>query len=133
MADPLHNYFDELGGEPAVRQLAERFYDLMDEREPSLAELHRRDEAGKISRDSRDRFALFLVGWLGGPQHYLERHGHPRLRMRHAPFPVDEAMKDAWLRCMNQAVTEQVPEGRLRDFLLGRFSEVAHFLRNREG
>src|SRR3954463_8931412 len=81
--------FDELGGEAPVRALVELFYDVMDRDEPELGRLHPLDDAGRVSRASRDRFALFLVGWLGGPQDYVAAHGHPRLRMRHARVPVD--------------------------------------------
>jgi hemoglobin len=122
--------FERFGGEAPVRALVERFYDLMDEREPELAALHAREE-GKVSRASRDRFALFLIGWLGGPETYMALHGHPRLRMRHARVPVDTAMRDAWLRCMNQALDESAIPGELRAFLRARLADVADFLRNR--
>ncbi|MBF5046266.1 group II truncated hemoglobin [Aggregicoccus sp. 17bor-14] len=122
--------FTRLGGEPGVRALAERFYDEMDAHEPALARLHRLDEAGRVSRESRERFGLFLVGWLGGPQHYTERHGHPRLRMRHFQTPVDSAMRDAWLRSMGRALDAFEVKGGLRRFLDERFAQVANFLRN---
>lgn len=122
--------YDQLGGRAAVLQLSERFYDLMDATEPALAALHERDAAGKVSRRSRDRFALFLVGWLGGPQDYVAQNGHPRLRMRHARVPVDIAMRDAWLRCMYRALDEAKLESELDAFLRQRFAEVADFMRN---
>ena len=122
-----------LGGEAGVRQLAEAFYDAMGEHEPALARLHTLDAEGRVDRDSRDRFALFLIGWLGGPQDYMARHGHPRLRMRHAHFLVDEAMRDAWLRSMKVALDAQNVQGELRRFLDQRFAQVADFLRNTEG
>ncbi len=122
--------FAALGGESAIRQLVERFYDAMGEHEPALAALHRLDEAGRVDRGSRDRFALFLIGWLGGPQDYMTLHGHPRLRMRHAHFLVDEAMRDAWLRSMKVALDAQGVTGELRRFLEARFAQVADFLRN---
>src|SRR4051812_27601495 len=84
--------FDRLGGEAAVRALVERFYDAMDAQEPELAALHPLQD-GRVSRVSRDRFALFLIGWLGGPQDYMRLHGHPRLRMRHAHVGVTVAMR----------------------------------------
>jgi hemoglobin len=124
--------FERLGGEAGVRALVERFYDCMDESEPALAALHAR-ENGKVSRASRDRFASFLIGWLGGPQHYIEQHGHPRLRMRHGRVPVDEAMRDAWLRCMQRALAGTELDGISRQLLNQRFAEVAEFLRNRPG
>jgi hemoglobin len=124
--------YDRLGGEAGVRALVERFYDAMEAREPALTALHDRDEAGGVSRATRDRFALFLIGWLGGPQHYLEKHGHPRLRMRHAPFPVDAQMRDGWLRSMSEALDAQGVQGGVRTFLDARFAQVADFLRNRQ-
>lgn len=126
--------FELLGGAPdgeaRVRALVERFYDAMERLEPALAALHERDAAGRVARGARDRFALFLIGWLGGPQTYIERHGHPRLRMRHARVSIDAAMRDAWLRAMTVALDEAAIEGDLRAFLDGRFAELADFLRN---
>ena len=124
---PVATPFDMMGGADKVRSLVERFYDAM---EPDLARLHACDEDGRVGRTTRDRFALFLIGWLGGPQDYMARHGHPRLRMRHAQVAVDERMRDAWLRAMNQALDEEGISGTLRGFLDARFAEVATFLRN---
>lgn len=121
-----------LGGESGVLQLAERFYDAMDRDEPLLAALHEVDEQGRVNRGSRERFGLFLIGWLGGPQDYMAKHGHPRLRMRHARVPVNLQMRDAWLRCMSTALNEHGVEGELRRFLDARFAQVADFLRNQE-
>lgn len=125
--------YDRIGGEAVVRRLVERFYDAMGRDEPRLARLHVCDEAGQVTREARDRFALFLIGWLGGPQDYIARHGHPRLRMRHARVPVDVAMRDAWIRAMTTALDEEGIEGDLRRFLDQRFAEVADFMRNQPG
>ena len=122
--------FALLGGADRVRALVERFYDLMSDREPALAKLHPCTPDGRVSRESRDRFALFLVGWLGGPQDYIEQHGHPRLRMRHSRVEVNVAMRDAWLRCMTAAMNELAITGDVRQFLDARFAEVADFMRN---
>lgn len=121
--------FQLLGGETAVRALVERFYDAMDEQEPELARLHPL-ENGKVSRASRDRFALFLVGWLGGPQDYMRLHGHPRLRMRHAHVPVSEAMSDAWMRAMRVALADAGVSPESRAFLDEKLAALAEFLRN---
>lgn len=125
--------FARLGGADKVRALVERFYDAMRDHEPALARLHACDAAGRVSRDSRDRFAMFLIGWLGGPQDYMKQHGHPRLRMRHGKVPVDVAMRDAWMRSMRRAMDAEAIEGELREFLETRFADVADFLRNVEG
>lgn len=122
--------FEQLGGLPAVQALVERFYDWMSDHEPALAKLHRLDEHGRVDKGSRERFSLFLMGWLGGPEDYMAQHGHPRLRMRHATVPVDVPMRDAWLRCMSAAMDAQKVSGALRNFLDARFAQVADFLRN---
>ncbi len=125
--------FQRLGGEPGVRALVEHFYDAMTELEPSLARLHPCDPDGRVVRASRDRFALFFVGWLGGPQDYVAQHGHPRLRMRHAHVPVDDAMARAWMRCMRAALEKTSVEPEVRDFLDEKLADLALFLRNRVG
>ncbi|MCC6808582.1 MAG: group II truncated hemoglobin [Deltaproteobacteria bacterium] len=122
--------FEQLGGEETVRRIAGAFYRLMDETEPELARLHRLDEQGHVHPEARERFALFFIGWLGGPQTYMERHGHPRLRMRHANVPVSEAMRDAWLRAMQRALDEVRITGDIRRFLDEKLADVAEFLRN---
>jgi hemoglobin len=121
--------YDELGGETMVRALVERFYDAMEATEPALAALHPL-ENGKVSRASRDRFALFLIGWLGGPQEYMRLHGHPRLRMRHAHVPVSVAMRDAWMRAMRLALADVSVNEASRRFLDQKLAELADFLRN---
>lgn len=112
-----------------MRALVERFYDAMDRDEPELARLHPLED-GRVSRVSRDRFALFLIGWLGGPQDYMRLHGHPRLRMRHAHVPVTVAMRDAWLRSMNVALADPSIASDTRIFLEQKLKELADFLRN---
>jgi hemoglobin len=129
MSDPTTPY-DALGGREAVYALAHAFYDAMERDEPALTAQHRLAEQGGLHPEVRERFALFLVGWLGGPQDYMAQHGHPRLRMRHGRVIVDEAMRDAWLRCMQSALDKQAVGGELRAFLDQRFAEVADFLRN---
>jgi hemoglobin len=125
--------FALVGGADRVRALVERFYDHMSEHEPALARLHPCTADGKVERGPRDRFALFLIGWLGGPQDYITTHGHPRLGMRHARVPVDVAMRDAWLRSMTAAMDGEQITGRVRGFLDARFAEVGDFLRNTAG
>ena len=125
--------YELIGGADRIRAIVERFYDVMSEREPVLAKLHVCTPDGKVDRGSRDRFALFLIGWLGGPQDYIAQHGHPRLRMRHARVAVDIAMRDAWLRCMQVALDDHAVAGEVRAFLDARFADVADFMRNVEG
>ncbi len=116
-----------------MRALVERFYDIMSEKEPALAMLHACEPEGIVARRPRDNFALFLIGWLGGPGDYVKQFGHPRLRMRHGRVAVNIAMRDAWLRCMTQAMNERTIAPPVRAWLDQRFAEVADFMRNVEG
>lgn len=127
---PDRTPFDVLGEEGA-RALGERFYDHMDAHEPALVAVHRQDPPGKVAPIVRERFGLFLVEWLGGPQAYSRANGHPRLRMRHAHVPIGFELRDAWLRCMNAALEHPSVDAEVRAFLVKRFAEVADFLRNR--
>ena len=122
--------FELLGGEQAVRDLVDRFYDLMD-LEPTYAvirQLHPQDLSG-----SRDKLHWFLCGWLGGPNHYIERFGHPRLRARHLPFPIGIAERDQWMACMMQAMDEQQIDPRLSARLAESFLGTADWMRNKGG
>lgn len=128
--------FELLGGADVVSRIAEAFYDHMEADEPALARLHPLTPEGRIQPQVRERFRLFFIGWLGGPQDYMRLHGHPRLRMRHAGVGIDSAQRDAWLRAMRAAFadveTEQGGfEPAARQFVLSRLEEVANFLRNR--
>jgi hemoglobin len=126
----MNTPYDQMGGREPVLRLAHHFYDLMEQREPELTALHERDEHGRVSARSRDRFASFLVGWLGGPDDYVRANGHPRLRMRHGGVAVNIAMRDAWLRCMYSAMEDCGVPNEVQAFLRQRFSDVADFMRN---
>lgn len=120
--------FEVLGGEAAVRALVDRFYDLMDLRGDcrELRALH------PIALDgSRDKLYWFLCGWLGGPDLYQQRFGHPRLRARHLPFAIGIAERDQWMVCMVQAMAELEIEPALADRLANSFFQTADFMRNR--
>jgi hemoglobin len=119
--------FEWIGGEAQVHALAERFYDLMS-LEPAYAQL--RSVHGESLDDARQKLFWFLCGWLGGPQHYVERFGHPRLKMRHMPFRVGLVERDQWLACMAQAMAEVgVPEA-LQVKLKASFFQTADWMRN---
>jgi hemoglobin len=122
--------YEWIGGEEKVKAMVERFYDLMD-LEPAYADL--RAVHGSDLSKARQHLFWFLCGWLGGPQHYTDRFGHPRLRMRHMPFSIGLKERDQWLACMDQAMAETgVPEG-LRARLRDSFFQTADWMRNTEG
>jgi hemoglobin len=122
--------FELLGGEGKVRSLVDRFYDLMD-LEPGyqgIRALHPSALDG-----SRDKLFWFLCGWLGGPNHYIERFGHPMLRARHLPYAIGIAERDQWLACMHQAMREEGVDEALADRLAQAFFGTADWMRNKGG
>jgi hemoglobin len=126
--------FQQLGGIAGVRALVDRFYDLMD-LEPDFAEL--RALHPPTLDGSRDKFAWFLTGWLGGPDLYIERFGHPRLRARHLPYPIGLEARDQWLACMGLAMAEIGEAGgftpAMQERLMISFANTADHMRNRAG
>lgn len=119
--------FAWVGGEAAVRRLVDRFYDLMD-LEPGYAQLRAAHPGGLDN--ARDKLFWFLCGWLGGPDHYIERFGHPRLRARHMPFKIGIAERDQWVACMAQAMTECELDPGLQQRLTESFMGTADWMRN---
>ena len=105
----------------------DRFYDTMDT-EPDAAGIRALHPPNLTS--SREKLFLFLTGWTGGPQLYIEKHGHPRLRARHLPFPIGIAERDAWVWCMDHALDEHEMPDELRSYLKQRFRAVADHMRN---
>ena len=93
------SFYEQIGGEPTFRKLVDEFYAGVAE-DPVLRPLYPEADLGPAA----ERLRLFLMQYWGGPSTYSERRGHPRLRMRHAPFRVGIAERDAWLRHMRQAI-----------------------------
>ncbi len=126
---PKHNsVFEWIGGEANIKAMVERFYDLMDI-EPLYKEL--RAAHGADLSKGRERLFWFLCGWMGGPQHYTERFGHPMLRARHMPFSIGIAERDQWLACMNQAMLETGVDAELQKRLGESFFQTADWMRNK--
>ena len=121
---------ESIGGEPVVRALVERFYDLM-ELDPAYERL--RAVHGSSLESAREKLFLFLSGWLGGPPLYADRHGHPMLRARHLPFAIGTVERDQWMACMKQAMAEVDVPGELRGPLEGAFFKTADWMRNQPG
>jgi len=127
----MNKLIDEVGGEETVRQLVDRFYDLMDTRtEPAIKVI--RDMHAKDLKASREHLFLFLLFWMGGRETYIEERGHPRLRRRHFPFRIDHQASAAWMTCMNQALDEVVEDESIRRRLSMAFGRIAGHMQNVE-
>jgi hemoglobin len=119
--------YDVLGGEPGILRLVHRFYELMDELPEAFTvrQMHPESLVG-----SAESLFGFLSGWFGGPPLFVEKKGHPRLRMRHAPYAVGQVVRDEWMLCMTQAITEQVADVIFRDWLVTTFAQMADHMIN---
>ena len=123
--------FDRVDGEAFFTRLVDRFYDQVVV-DPVLGPLYPPDDLD----GARERLRLFLMQFWGGPQTYSEQRGHPRLRMRHAPYVIGETEREAWFRMMSIAVGEMVEAGELSTddeaLMLGYFAHSAKFMMNSE-
>lgn len=119
--------YELIGGEEKIQQLVDYFYDIMDESEnyTDLRQLH-----AKSLKASREKLFLFLSGWLGGPNLYIEKYGHPRLRRRHMPFTIGNEEAKQWIQCMQKAMDKMSISGPLRQFLNQSFEQTALHMRN---
>jgi hemoglobin len=124
-------FFDLLGGVESgaarVRELVEAFYDIMDT-DPKAAGI--RAYHAKDLTEAREKLFMFLTGWTGGPQLYIERYGHPRLRARHMPFSIGESERDQWMYCMIKAMQQIGLEEKMMTNLAAQLYGVADFMRN---
>jgi len=119
--------YELIGGEQKIKELVDRFYDHMD----SLSEAHPiREMHAKSLRGSREKLFLFLSGWLGGPDLYIQKYGHPMLRRRHMPFSIGQSEAEQWLLCMEKALDDMSISGDLRAFLSRSFEQTALHMRN---
>lgn len=125
-------FYELLGGETdgkeTIRELVETFYDIM-ESDPKAAELraiHKPDLT-----EAREKLFMFLTGWTGGPQLYIERYGHPRLRARHMPFSIGESERDQWMYCMISAMHKIGIVEPVLTKLATQLHGVADFMRNK--
>ena len=125
--EPAQTHYDALGGEDGIRHIVDRFYDLMDSAPEAV---HVRALHAASLKVSREKLRLFLTGWTGGPQLYVEKFGHPMLRQRHFPFAIGAVERDEWLWCMQRALTEHTMPDDLRAYLTQRLIALADHVRN---
>nr|WP_316655448.1 group II truncated hemoglobin [uncultured Gellertiella sp.] len=129
MSDDTITLFEAIGGERTVKALTRRFYQLMD----TLPEashcraVHPADMSG-----SEAKLADYLIGYLGGPPVYVEKHGHPMLRRRHFIAEIGPRERDGWLLCFRQAMDETIGNETLRAIIREPIERLAHHMQNKE-
>lgn len=119
--------YQALGGAEGVRELTDRFYDLM-ELEPKYLAL--RQMHGDDLTLIREKLYEFFSGWLGGPQLFAAKYGHPQLRARHMPFAVHRQVRDEWVACFAQAMSELEMDPKWAEPLLVQIYAMADWMRN---
>jgi len=122
--------YEKIGGEATVGKLCDRFYELMDS-VPQFLEL--RAMHPESLAETREKLFMFLSGWFGGPDLFVEKHGHPMLRARHMPFSIGIKERDQWVACMVLAMEDVGIDADVRKVLLNNFFNTADFMRNKEG
>lgn len=127
MSEVKASAYDLIGGEAVLRQLVDRFYQLMDTdpKATGIRAIHQPDLS-----EAKQKLFLFLSGWMGGPPLYVEKYGHPRLRGRHLPFRIGEAERDQWMGCMTQAMQDVGIDEAVQTRLHKALWDLADFMRN---
>lgn len=121
--------YQQVGGMKVISPLVDDFYSIM-ETDPKAVDCLRTHE-GKDLKVSAEKLKFFLSGWLGGPQLFLEKFGHPRLRMRHFPFSIGQKEGEQWLYCMDLALKRSKIRPSLQRELNDAFKQMVELVRNR--
>ncbi|QBF84874.1 globin [Shewanella maritima] len=121
------NAYDVIGGDKVIKAIAHEFYQQMQQRKETaeLLAIHRAPIA-----ESEQKLYEFLSGWLGGPNLYQQKYGHPALRARHMPFAIDENMRDQWLICMRAAIEIHIKKPEHQQVIIQAISTLADHMRN---
>lgn len=116
-----------IGEEVGLKNLVDKFYFYMDTLPEAkrCRDLHKESLAG-----ANKKLFMFLSGWMGGPNLYIEAFGHPRMRMRHFPFKITTIERDEWMLCMTKAMDDMKYHPELRAYLDDAFSRFAEHMRN---
>lgn len=129
MSEDSFTLYEAIGGEPVVRALTTRFYELMD----TLPEAARCRAVHPASLEgSREKLYEYLTGYLGGPPLYTEKRGHPRLRSRHFDAAIGPAERDEWLLCFRRAMEDTIANEKLQAIIWDPVERLAHHMQNKE-
>ncbi|MBP1848651.1 group II truncated hemoglobin [Rhizobium halophytocola] len=129
MSDETITLYEAIGGDPTIRALTHRFYELMDTLPEAAA--CRAVHPDDLSR-SEEKLYEYLSGYLGGPQLYIEKYGHPMLRRRHFGAAIGPAERDGWFLCFRRAMEETIPNEKLRAIIWEPVERLGHHMQNKE-
>ena len=123
----MTKFYELLGGEEVLRKIVHRFYERMDTMPEAkgLRSIHFESLAG-----SEEKLFMFLSGWLGGPNLFVEKFGSPFLRARHLPFKISKSERDQWMLCMVHAFDDLEVAEPLRSEILHSLLKLADHMRN---
>ena len=121
--------YDRIGGDEGLQKLVTLFYDYMESLPEAklIRDLHPND-----MRSTREKFYMFLSGWMGGPDRYIAAFGHPRLRARHLPFPIGTEERDQWLMCTRKALDDMDVDTMFKEQLMSSFTQTANHMMNKD-
>lgn len=122
--------FERIGGFEVIDKLVDDFYHIMST-DPKAAECFATHK-GRDIRIAAEKLKFFLSGWTGGPQLYLEKYGHPRLRARHFPFVIGTQEGEQWLYCMRKALANSSIDPGVQEELMSAFTHIAKMVKNKE-
>ncbi len=129
MTEETITLYEAIGGDATVRALTRRFYELMDTL-PEAARcraIHPPDLSG-----SEEKLYEYLSGYLGGPQLYIEKRGHPMLRRRHFGAEIGAEERDEWLLCFRRAMEDTIFHEKLRAIIWDPVEKLAHHMQNKD-
>jgi len=124
LSDQPQSIFETIGGAEGVDRLVEAFYRRVE------ADEHLRPIYPEDLGPGKAKLKLFLVQWLGGPEDYSAKYGHPRLRIRHFPFVIDDRAAGRWLRNMREAWREQGVSEDIQAVVFERLGPLSHHMVN---
>ncbi|MBL7544727.1 MAG: group II truncated hemoglobin [Bdellovibrionaceae bacterium] len=118
--------YNALGGEAALKKLVDAFYQTMIESPQAQGILKMHPDIPRANQ----KLYEFLSGWLGGPDLFVQKYGHPRLRARHLPFAIGESERDQWLFCMKRALEICNTSPEFNSVFMPAISRLADHMRN---
>jgi hemoglobin len=122
--------YRKIGGRKKISQVVDRFYQIM-QTDPMAREcLHTHPTPDNLKIPA-EKLKDFLSGWLGGPQLFAQKYGHPRMRMRHMKFPISMMARDQWLYCMNKSLEENNISEDLRNQIMHALDDLSGVIQNR--